>query len=99
MEREQAVEVILQGQAWDPCRRCKGLAKNGMFACKPCHETGYTKNDEYREACVVIGKEDYPEIPMTAGEKIAIALGKGILEEMRRPSLALTALPPKIVDE
>ena len=73
MTKEEAAEVILGGDAWQPCPGCNGNGElksvDGHDAiCAPCNGGGYWRTDDYAEACVVL-KREYPKKMMCSRER------------------------------
>jgi hypothetical protein len=109
MTPEEAAEVILKGEAWQPCPGCEGKgefeSKDGLgvieyFVCVRCDGNGYWRTDEYAEACVVLERE-YPKKKMSGREMkewFAKSFEKFPLREaLTRPSMLRMILPPQLI--
>jgi hypothetical protein len=95
MTQEEAVEVILGGQAWDKCEACKGEGKiddltvGGIeqHTCGTCFGVGSLTNDLYTQARFLLkleGDGPCPPRPLTRRERIAKALGVSTTERVKR---------------
>jgi hypothetical protein len=67
MTTEEAVEMVLDGEVWDPCPHCdRGITKEGPAErCTFCEGSGAQLNPIYYEACKLVGKEPPPRWKVT----------------------------------